>query len=266
MTLLDERYGGVAPQIAEPSNDVIDLMLSHRSVRRFADRPLPDGLLELLIAAGQSAATSSNMQTASVVAVTEPERRRALAAMASQAFPADAPVVLCFVLDLSRPTRIGEALGADLWALPMLDKFLAAFGDCALFAQNVVLAAESKGLGGCFIGNLRKDPVALAEMLELPPRCFVVFGLCLGYEAGTPTGIRPRLPQEVVLHRETYSTAQEAERLADYDRRVAKHEAGQGRPAEGWTGRHPARFASADYLGGREKLREILLKLDLPLK
>jgi len=265
--ILSARYGGAVPVLALPPGPVIDLMLRHRSVRSYQDRPLPDGALEVLIAAGQSASTSSNMQAVSVVAVTDPDRRRRLSQAASgQAFVAEAPVILCFVADQARATRVGAATGADLWAIPLVDNFIAAVADTAIFAQNVMLAAQSIGLGGCYIGNLRNDPEFMAAELALPPHAVVVFGLALGYETAPMTGIRPRLPQTVVLHRERYSTEGEAEALAGYDTAFAAHEVSQGRPHDTWTARHKARYASKSYLDGRINLRAILARLGFPLE
>lgn len=264
--LIDARYGGSGPQGPLPLTPVIELMLRHRSVRSYADRPLPEGALEVLIAAGQSAATSSNMQPVSVIAVTDPERRKRFSEAASgQAFVAEAPVILCFVLDQARPTRVGEATGEDLWAIPLVEKFVSAATDVAIFAQNVLLAAQSMGLAGCYIGNLRNDPEFIARELALPPRAIVLFGMALGYEAGPPTGIRPRLPQSVVLHRERYDTTGEPEALAGYDATFAAHEVAQGRPRDTWTARHKARFANRAYLDGRINLRAILARMGFPL-
>ena len=264
--LIDARYGGAGPTGPLPLTPVIELMLRHRSVRSYADRPLPEGALEALIAAGQSGATSSNMQPVSVVAVSDPERRKRFSQAASgQAFVAEAPVILCFVVDQSRPTRVGAATGADLWAIPLVDNFIAAATDAAIFAQNVLLAAQSMGLAGCYIGNLRNDPEFIARELALPPHAMVLFGMALGFEAPPLTGIRPRLPQSVVLHREQYSTKDEAEALAAYDARFAAHEIAQGRPRDTWTARHKARYANKTYLDGRINLRAILARLGFPL-
>lgn len=267
MDLLDTRYGGCPPAQTVALTPVINLMLRHRSVRSYDDRPLPDGMLETLIAAGQSAATSSNMQAVSVVAVTDPDRRRRFSQAASgQAFVAEAPVILCFVADQARATRVGAATGVDLWAIPLVDNFIAAVTDTAIFAQNVLLAAQSLGLGGCYIGNMRNDPEFVAAELGLPPHAVVIFGLALGYEKPPVTGIRPRLPQSVVLHRERYTTKGEAAKLAHYDAVFAAHEVAQGRPHDTWTARHAARFASKAYLDGRINLRAILERMGFPLR
>lgn len=265
--LLDARYGGAAPAVTDALTPVIALMLRHRSVRSYQDRPLAAGMLEILIAAGQSAATSSNMQAVSVVAVTDPDRRRRLSqASSGQAFVAEAPVILCFVADQARATRVGAATAVDLWAIPLVDNFVAAITDAAIFAQNVLLAAQSMGLAGCYIGNMRNDPEFVAAELGLPPHAIVVFGLALGYEKPPVTGIRPRLPQQVVLHRERYTTDGEAAALARYDSVFAAHEVAQGRPHDTWTARHAARFASKAYLDGRINLRAILKRMGFPLR
>jgi nitroreductase len=267
--LLEQRYGGLGPGPAVPLTPVMRLMLRHRSVRSYQDRPLPVGALEVLIAAGQSGATSSNMQAVSVVAVEDPETRKRFSKAASgQAFVAEAPVILCFVIDQARPTRVGGRLGEDLWAIPLVDNFVAACTDAAIFAQNVLLAAQSMGLAGCYIGNLRNDPDFIAAELALPEHAMVLFGLALGYEKPPVTAIRPRLPQQVVLHRERYSADHQAEwrALEQYDEVIAAHEVSQGRPRQTWTQRHPARYASTDYLDGRIRLREILERLGFPLK
>lgn len=266
--LMRQRYGALTPDRPTLSDPVVDLMLQHRSVRRFSSRALPDGLLETIIAAGQSAPTSSNMQAVSVIAVTDPVLRQRMSQLASgQAFVAEAPLVLCFVLDQSRAKRVEATLDTQLFALDMLDNFIAAATDCAIFAQNVALAAESLGLGSCFVGNLRNEPETLASLLQLPPKSFVIFGLCVGYEDGHQTAVRPRLPQSVVLHHDRYSPPDhEAAQLAFYDEVFRAHEEIQHRPAAKWTERHRDRYASLEYLAGRDKLMAMLRKLGFVLK
>jgi Nitroreductase family len=91
----------------EQWNEVLATILSHRSVRGFLPDELPDGTLEMLIAAAQSASTSSNLQFWSVVAVQEPERKSRLAELAGQQqFIRDAPLLLLWLADLSRLGRI----------------------------------------------------------------------------------------------------------------------------------------------------------------
>ncbi|MFC7554471.1 nitroreductase family protein [Pseudoroseomonas wenyumeiae] len=144
-TLFQARYGAAAPEAAIPSNAVLEALLSHRSVRSFLPDALPEGTLETLVAAGQSAGTSSNLQAWSVVAVEDPGRRARLAELAGrQGFAAKAPLFLCFIADTSRLRRLGERQGQPMEGLDYLEAFIVAAVDAALAAQNVVVAAESR--------------------------------------------------------------------------------------------------------------------------
>src|SRR5690606_18557394 len=100
------------------------------------------------------------------------------------------------------------------------EMFMQAVVDAALAGQNAALAAESLGLGICFIGAIRNHPLEVARLLKLPPRTFALFGLTVGYPAREPR-IKPRLPQEVTVHWEEYSDAGLEEGLAAYDATMA---------------------------------------------
>jgi nitroreductase len=109
------RYGDGAAPAAGPWNDVIATLLSHRSVRGFLPDTLPPGTLETLIAAAQSASTSSNLQTWSVVAVTGPEKKAALAKIANnQRHIEQCPLFLVWLADLSRNEQVGIEEGVAL--------------------------------------------------------------------------------------------------------------------------------------------------------
>lgn len=265
--LIHARYGGLVPGSALPVNDTMALMLRHRSVRSYeALRPVPEDLLTALIAAGQSGATSSNMQTASIVVVRDAAMKARLARIATQDFLRDAAVVLCFVADLSRPARIGEMIGSDLFSLPLMSTYVSSTNDCAILGQGIALAAESVGLGTCFIGNLQNDPASVHDLLRLPQQATVVFGLTLGYEVPPLTAVRPRLPQAITVHHEVYSRDGEASGLAQYDEVFLRAERAQGRDTGTWTGRHLTRFADRAYLAGRDRLREVLGRLGFDLR
>ena len=261
------RYGAGAEPKAGPWNDTLALLLSHRSVRSFESGPLPDGTLEALVAAAQSAATSSNLQTWSVVAVDRPEVRRELAAIANnQKHIEVCPIFLVFLADVSRNTRLAEAEGVELAGLPFLESFLVAAIDAALAAQNAVVAAESLGLSTVYIGALRNDVVRVAELLGLPPGAAPVFGLCIGKAvAGREGEVKPRLPQAAVLHRETYDAADAGHRAA-YDPRMEAFSRRNEMAGSTWTQRVILRLRSFAALHGRDKLKEKLIALGFPLR
>jgi nitroreductase len=190
-------------------NDVITLLQSHRSIRKFKPEAVPDPLIEQIVRCGQAAASSSNIQAATVIRVRDAGKRQRLAELAGgQSYVAEAGAFLVFCADLHRPegaiARLGGAYDGG-----MTEQFIIATVDVALAAQNCVVAAESLGLGICYIGGLRNNPQGVSELLELPDLVYPVFGMCLGYPDQTPE-LKPRLPLPVVLMEDRYQDAPEA--------------------------------------------------------
>ena len=163
------------------ANPLIESLLGHRTVRAFLPDPVPEDTLALMVAAAQSAATSSNLQTWSVVAVKDPARKARLASLVGgQAHVRDCPLLLVWLADLSRLDRVGNLTGVPAKANDYLEMFLVALVDAALAAQNAVVAAESLGLGTVYIGAMRNRPEDVAQELALPQHAFAAFGLCVG--------------------------------------------------------------------------------------
>ena len=267
-TRLGDRYREAAPALAAWS-PAIDLMLQHRSVRAYTDRALPSGTLEALIAAGQSAATSRNLQTWSVVAVEDQGRRDRLSVFANnQAHIRQAPLFLVWLADLSRAKRLSEAAAQTFEALPYLETFLVAVIDAALAAQNATVAAESLGLGTVYIGAIRNQPQAVAAELGLPPGTMAVFGLCVGYpDPAAPTAaVKPRLPQSAVLHREQYGIAAEREAISEYDETLRAFQAEQAMSLQGWSDLVANRLGPIKSMSGRDRLRESINALGFELR
>ena len=266
---LHGRYRGGAPGIGDgaPWSPVIDSLLQHRSVRAYLPDPLPPGTLEILAAAAQSAATSSNLQTWSVVAVEDPARKARLAALAhGQRHIEQAPLFLLWIADLSRAARLGKAHGKPLPTVDYLETFLVAVIDAALAAQNAAAAAESLGLGTVYIGAMRNHPVEAAAELGLPPGAVVAFGLCVGHpDPAAPAAVKPRLPQAAVLHRERYDAAAEPGHVADYDGHLQAFQAEQAMKSQGWSDLVLNRMGSTDAMSGRHALRDKLHALGFTL-
>jgi nitroreductase len=267
-TLLEARYqDGSGPKPTQ-WNEVLATLLSHHSVRRYLPDALPNGTLELLIAAAQSAASSSNLQTWSVVAVEDPARKATFARLAgNQKHIAQCPLFLIWLADLDRIAELGRTHQAQVEALQYFDLFLVAILDAALAAQNAVTAAESLGLGSVYIGGIRNHIEAVAEELKLPPNVTPAFGLCIGYPDRTEiASIKPRLPQAAVLHRETYSrTAQDAP-VAAYSDTLKAYFKSQGMETGGWIGTALKRVRDIGSLHGREGLRDSLAKFGFELR
>lgn len=200
-------------------NATIELLQSHRSIRKFKDAPLSDETVQEIIKSGQAAATSSNVQAVTVIQVTNDHSRQALAELAGgQPYVATAGAFFVFCADLHRSAAACESQGGT-FSEGMTEHFMIATIDVALFAQNCVVAAESLGLGICYIGGLRNNPQGVADLLELPNQVYPVFGLCIGEPAQNPE-IKPRLPLSAVLMQERYSDAEQLNLVADYDQSI----------------------------------------------
>lgn len=262
------RYGADASPAAGPWNEHLSLLLSHRSVRGYRPDALPSGTLETLIAAAQSAATSSNLQTWSVIAVTDPDRKAALAKVAAnQKHIEQCPLFLVWVADISRNQRLSAEEGVNLETMPYQETFLVAAIDAALAAQNATVAAESLGLSTVYIGALRNNPEEVARIVGLPTGAFGVFGMCVGYaSAAGATEVKPRLPQDVIVHHDTYDTAGESGHRKAYDALLEGFSVRHGMAVDTWTKRVIGRMGTIAAMGGRDKMVAALHAMGFPLK
>ncbi|MFW1677329.1 oxygen-insensitive NADPH nitroreductase [Pontibacter sp. JAM-7] len=199
--------------------DVIKLIKSHRSIRKFTDQVVDQTTVEDCIAAGQAAPTSSFIQACTVIQVNTPETRASIAEWAgNQTYVAQAPVFLVFCADMHR-----HKLACEMHDAPMqtgfTEQFITATVDCGLFAQNVALAAESLGLGIVYIGGIRNQIDKVANALNLPELVYPVFGMCLGYPDQDPE-VKPRLPLPVILKQDEYNFTKDCKEIAEYDNAV----------------------------------------------
>jgi nitroreductase len=266
--LLTARYGAAAAPAASAWNDVLDTLLDHRSVRGFLPDALPDGTLDLLLAAAQSAASSSNLQAWSVVAVADPARKARLAKIAgAQKHIEQVPLFLVWLADIDRLAEIGARENVEVEGAAYLELLLVGIVDAALAAQNAVTALESLGLGAVYVGAIRNNVEAVAAELALPPRVLPVFGLSIGHpDPVVKTGIKPRLAQSAVLHLEAYSKDGHGEAVARYNATLNDFQRAHGLPVEDWSRKVAERVATPAALAGRHKLRAALQALEFELR
>jgi nitroreductase len=265
--LLAARYRD-GPQAAGPWNMTLATMLAHRSVRAYRHDPLPPGTLETLVAAAQSASTSSNLQTWSVIAVEDRTRKARLAELASgQKHIVQCPLYLVWCVDLARLRLAAAERQEVLEGLDYLEPFIVGVVDAALAAQSAAVAVESLGLGFVLIGAMRNHPEQIVAELGLPPHVMALFGMCVGYpDPAVPTGIKPRLPQSAVLHREQYSAEAQPEAFAEYDRRIRAFQREQRMTEINWTQQASNRVRNAAALHGRDRIRAALEALGFALR
>ncbi len=267
---LAARYGGQEgpPPPTIPWNATLETILTHRSIRHYSARPLPNGLIELLAAAAQSAPSSSNLQAFSIVAVEDKARKARLAKLAAnQKHVEEAPLLFLFVADLARLRHVAVGVDEPVKGLDYTESFLVALADAAFAAQNCFIALESLGLGACYIGAMRNHPREVAEELGLPAGAFVVFGMTtIGYpDPDVATGVKPRLPQSNVLHRERYALPSAAD-VKQYDEALREFRLDQVMSDIAWSKQATRRVRGPESLMGRHVLREVLEGLGFALK
>lgn len=243
-----KRYGCDPPFARED----IAGFLRHRSVRKYSDEPIDEQTISALVAAAQSSATSSNLQLWSVISVQEPERRESIAKLcADQDQIREAAWFFAFLADHYRLRKAASEAGENPGGLDYVEFFVMAVVDAALAAERMVCAAESLGIGICYIGALRNNPEGVRELLELPEGTFGIFGLCLGWPAeGLGAEIKPRLSQSAIWFRERYDRNVSVE---EYNSRMKPFYESQGMKGEfTWAARSGRR---TNQLTGREVLK-----------
>lgn len=202
------------------TNETIASQLAHRTIRAYKDQPLTEEEVTTLMEVARHTATSSFLQSCTVLHITDPQVREVIGAASGQPYVGGTKGDLfIFVADLYRNSRIRAEQGVSSEALGSMNLFLTALEDALLAAQNVVVAAESMGLGTVYLGSILADPRPVVKVLQLPELTFPVLGLLVGHADQEP-GQKPRMPRSVMTADNTYPRVESySETLADYDRR-----------------------------------------------
>ncbi|MFQ3546039.1 oxygen-insensitive NADPH nitroreductase [Halobacillus rhizosphaerae] len=186
-------------------NSIIQSLLNHRSIRQFKDIPVTEEQLDTIIKAAQSASTSSYMMAYSIIGITDQQKKTELAEITNQPYVKDNGHLLIYCADLHRPAvkASKEEYKEMLPNLENSEHFLVSAIDAALAAQNAAVAAESMGLGICFIGSIRNNIERVDEILGLPDHVIPLFGMVLGTPDHSPDQ-KPRLPKRAIYFENEY--------------------------------------------------------------
>ncbi len=186
-------------------NEVMNTLLSHRSIRVFEDQPVEGEILAQIIKAVQAAPNWVNLQHVSVISVKDKERRKKFSELCGiQKHIAQAPVFLVFCADFYRTWLACDAKGQPFDAvINQIDNLIVGANEVGIALGTAVAAAESFGLGTVPIGDIRLHALEVIQELNLPKYVLPLLGLCVGYPAEKP-GIKPRLPKEAVYFEEQY--------------------------------------------------------------
>jgi nitroreductase len=184
-------------------NSVHQTALRHKSIRSFKSDNISDKLLKKIIGCGHRSSTSGNLQSWSVIVTRDTEKKQKLYTYhLEQEMILQAPLVLTFCCDHSRTwTWLKENSAAK--SFDDLLGFMKGAFDALIAAQTISLAAESEGLGICYMGTTLWAADKITELLELPKGVIPVTSLVMGYPNENPIQ-RDRLPLEAIMHNEKY--------------------------------------------------------------
>ena len=193
-------------------NETIKTQLNHRSIRQFKPLALTREEVNLLVDVARHTATSNFRQSYSIISITDETLKKEISEIANQPYIPNAGHLFVFVVDQRRNTLIAEAKGAKALVQGSPERFISAFSDAMIAAQNMVVAAESLGMGTVYLGSILNDNAKLSELLKLPK-----------YVYQEPQ-LKPRLPRHVI-HMENYYRDLEhpLEELKDYDAEVHEY-------------------------------------------
>lgn len=181
-----------------------NVLFNRRSIRKYTDEQVSDDILNSLLMAACRTSTTGNMQVYSIIVTKDEKVKRDLLPLHfNQKMITEAPVVLTFCADFNRFNQWCRLRNAE----PGYDNFLSfmtAAIDALIAAQTFCIAAESKGLGICYLGTTTYMAHKIVEVLKLPKGVVPVTTITLGWPAEIPEQV-DRLPLEGVVHREVYT-------------------------------------------------------------
>ncbi|MCL2858754.1 MAG: NADPH-dependent oxidoreductase [Streptococcaceae bacterium] len=197
------------------TNETIDLMMNHTSVRNFTEDKISAEDIQTIINAGRAASNWKNFQSYSIVVVESQEQKEAIYQYESQKSILNCSHYLVMVGDLNRAEKAVKLHDGDFQPQGV-ESLLISSVDASLAGQNILLAAQSMGYGGVMVGLIRDESREISEVLNLPDYTYPLFGIALGKPARV-NEVKPRLPYETIVFPEQY-TEQSVEVIEDYDK------------------------------------------------
>jgi len=171
-------------------NPVLETIRQRKSVRAYEDKPLPEDVRDMILKSAVRAPTAGNMMLYSIIEVSDQKAKNKLVETCdNQPFIARAPLVLVFLADYQRWVDYFKVSGVEQLCtekgVPMVkpeegDLFLACC-DALIAAQTAVIAAESMGVGSCYIGDILENYEVHREMFDLPQYAIPICMVCFGY-------------------------------------------------------------------------------------
>ena len=204
-------------------NETIQTQLNHRSIRAFKEQELTKEEVELLVDVARHTATSKFMQVYSIISITDPTLKAAFAAISKQTYVEKNGHLFLFVVDYHRNVQLTKAQDRPAKLQGTADYFIAGLTDATIAAQNMVVAAESLGMGTVFLGSLHNDAQQIIDLLGLPEYTFPAVGLAVGWPNQEPQ-LKPRLPKEIIHMENHYQVLENPlKEIEAYDEEITSY-------------------------------------------
>lgn len=202
-------------------NDVLKTLNEHRSIRKFNDEKICDKDLELIIDAALRAPTAGNMMMYSMITINNKETLGHLSETCDhQGFIKTADTAIIFLADMSKWAKYFKLNDIDYE--PHMSDFILALNDTLIAAQNSVIAAESLGIGTCYIGDIMENFEKHQEMLNLPKYVFPCTMVVFGHFDQIPKK-RERFNKKFIVFNEKYETLSNEEILEMFQDKEEAH-------------------------------------------
>ena len=162
-------------------NQIIQSLMARKSVRSFTDQEIPEEIIQVILEASTQAPTAGNQQLYTILRITDQEKKHRLSISCDhQPFIEKAKLVLVYCADCLKWYTAFKESGCDPRD-PGAGDLLLAVCDAVIAAQNAVVAAESFGIGSCYIGDIMENIEEQRDILDLPPYVFPAAMLVFGY-------------------------------------------------------------------------------------
>ncbi len=185
-------------------NPTVQTLLQHRSIRKFTGQPVDNETIETILKCACNGSTMGNMQLFSIIVTTDKKMMEKTAALHfNQPIATNAPLMLTFCADLHRFNRYCQFRNASTDSYDNLQAYQWATTDALIAAQNACVAAESLGLGLCWLGTIVYQVDKFVEILSLPKNVMPVACIALGYPDENPE-LTDKLPVEALVHHNVY--------------------------------------------------------------
>lgn len=187
-------------------NEIIKALAARKSVRSYTDQEISSDCKEKILRSAVEAPTAGNQQMYTILDITSQELKNKLSVTCdNQPFIATGKMVLIFCADFHKWYQAFTLAGCSP-RRPGPGDFLLAVEDAAIAAQNAVTAAESLGIGSCYIGDIMENYELHRELLHLPAFVFPALMLVFGYP--TPQQLErkkpKRAPLDFIVHENSY--------------------------------------------------------------